>query len=190
MFRHFLFTIEDPHQMGALGDFDPCRDLLLRRSMFLTWRRWDQLLPERVYIYGAVAPFCPQDGTWPVIQFDTRRTFPGVKRWVAGQGQGKRNQLGKYEHSKHHRLFSIPNSWEELAAKLATVNELYWPFSSTFKPEVIRGPELTELRLTYHVGGGLGNVYVPEWMLPRSDAWGEIRRLVVDRILTNQLTPA
>ncbi len=183
MFRHFLLVIEEPVLAGALSDYDPLRDLLLSKSMYMTWRRLDQLLPEKAYIYGAVSSLKPHDGSNQVIRFDVRRTFPGVKEWVASQGQGKRNQLGMYAHSKHHRVFSAPSSWEEMEAKLAVVNQIFWPFSSTYAPKVFHGPEQTELLLKYHVGGGLGGAYVPEWMLPDVDAWGEIRRLVVDRIL-------
>jgi len=101
VFQYFLYYVE-----GSLDEYDPTQDMLLRPRAFLTWRRFNQKVPNGAKQYAG-ANKDREDAEWMIWRFNNQLHFSGVQEWLDNLSHGK-TSLGTWEASEYTGIIAKP----------------------------------------------------------------------------------
>lgn len=101
---HYIYLVE-----LAIDKFDPITDLPVSEDSFLTWRRWDQRLPNtqntllEFLIFGRGL-----DGKWFIGPSGPHQhTYPGIDAWLDRTAiDAEHGRLGIHKMSEYYGLFA------------------------------------------------------------------------------------
>lgn len=93
LFKYVVYIVR-----GNLDYYDPATDMLVDSNVYLTWRRFNDEVPNGGRIYG----FAFRDnqlGSWLVLRSNHRVFFQEVEEWLEYQ-KGDKPSLGSHQPSE------------------------------------------------------------------------------------------
>lgn len=93
LFKYVVYIIR-----GNLDYYDPATDMLVDSNVYLTWRRYNDEVPDGGRLY-AVAFRDNQLESWVVIRFNSRVYYEEVGEWLEYQ-KGDKPSLGAHQPSE------------------------------------------------------------------------------------------
>jgi hypothetical protein len=99
VFQYFIYQVN-----GSLQHFDPTQDMPITKRRYLTYRRFDQVVPTGATLYAGVIKD-RSDAEWMIWRFNNGLYQPGVGEWLEHLSYGS-TSIGPWDASRFTGVFA------------------------------------------------------------------------------------